>query len=87
MSLPSTRCGRYRIQSGHRAEFVNVQRLTHTDRLPQNFDATQHEERAATVRLLAVLHRDNRRLHHYAWPWADVPSGRFVNVAHFFEPF
>jgi hypothetical protein len=47
----------------------------------RDFGAMQHEQCAASVRLLAKLHRDNRRLHLYACLGDAVPSGRLSNPA------
>jgi hypothetical protein len=55
--------------------------MTHLDRWRLDFGATQHGQRAASVRLPAVLHRDNRRLHLYACGRSSF--GGDCRVAHF----
>jgi hypothetical protein len=65
---------------------MDVQRMTRIDRLLRDFGATQHEQSAAGVRLLAKLHRDNRRLHLYDCFGVAVSSGR-LSCRAFFEPF
>jgi hypothetical protein len=59
---------------------------TRIDRLLRDFGATQHEQSAASARLLAKPHRDNRRLHLYDCLWVAVSPGR-LSCRAFFEPF